>query len=100
MFEMIIMVNKTEGSAYSSGNDQFFDVDKAKLYEVITNTSKHSSNNNFLEWASRFNDLNDLHFEFVSSGTKGEAKDKSITRMKDQGWTEISLLTKEKTEAR
>ncbi|MGE6647980.1 hypothetical protein ACQKE0_01725 [Shewanella colwelliana] len=96
MKEMIILVHKVTNTAYASGNKQFFDKSKDELLKVIQDRTKHGSNQNFLDWSSRFKSVAELDYVFIKCLENGDAKRQSKRLMQANGWAEISQHTLEK----
>ncbi|MEM6248433.1 hypothetical protein [Shewanella vaxholmensis] len=96
MKEMIILVHKVTKTAYASGNKQFFDKSKDELLKIIQDGTKHGSNQNFLNWSSRFITVDELDYVFIKCPKSGDAKMQSKLLMNANGWAEISQQTLEK----
>ncbi|CAI2291354.1 MULTISPECIES: hypothetical protein [Vibrio harveyi group] len=96
MKEMVILVHTATNTAYASGNKQFFDKSKDELLKVIQDRTKHGSNQNFLNWSSKFESVDDLDYVFIKCPDSGDAKKQSKRLMQANGWAEISLQTLEK----
>ncbi|KDM91816.1 hypothetical protein [Photobacterium galatheae] len=96
MKEMVILVHKVTNTAYASGNKQFFDKSKDELLKVIQDRTKHGSNQNFLNWSSRFRSVDELDCVFIKCPESGDAKIQSKILMHANGWAEISQQTLEK----
>ncbi|HAS8156363.1 hypothetical protein LOR95_22040 [Vibrio vulnificus] len=64
--------------------------------KVIQDRTKHGSNQNFLNWSSKFESVDDLDYVFIKCPDSGDAKKQSKRLMQANGWAEISLQTLEK----
>jgi hypothetical protein len=92
MFQQIVLINKSNGEAFASGNQAYLSTYKniSSLFDAIHEPKNNDTNPNFKGWSSKVLTINELDYQIVTGMGEKSTKDSAKHYMLIKGLQKIS----------